>query len=345
MGVTMRQPSTDPDLRTAVLTGDPENELEERAQIIAERCGVSQAEAMQRAHEGALGVKQMHPLCTLFPRMEGAEFDALVADVRANGLLTPIVVLDGQILDGANRYRACIEAGIEPEFVPFHGGDPVSFVLSANFHRRHLSAGQQAAVVAAAQDWAKAARRRGDISNQRAGASVQALHTAHSDTAADRAKVSGASLRTQRYADKVAKAAPELAKAVAHGKVSLPAAVEQVTGKRPGAKPAKPAVKPAAPGSEAEVAKLQARIAELETQAAELKEQLAELASNLEETLADNESMTRVFEADDRVTAALAEAKKSREIVRQLDERIRGLMNERNEAIRSAKYWRRQAGK
>lgn len=32
----------------------------------------------------------------------------------------------------------------------------MSFVLSANLHRRHMTAGQQAAIVASAQDWAKA---------------------------------------------------------------------------------------------------------------------------------------------------------------------------------------------
>ena len=53
----------------------------------------------------------------------------------------------------------------------------------------------------------------------------------HTSTAADRAAESGASLRTQRMADKVAQADPELAKRVAHGEVSLPKAVQQVESK------------------------------------------------------------------------------------------------------------------
>ncbi|WNC88817.1 ParB N-terminal domain-containing protein [Paraburkholderia sp. FT54] len=57
---------------------------------------------------------ELHPLCTLFPRLEGTEFDALKADIKTNGQLQPIVIHDGKILDGGNRYRACIELGISP---------------------------------------------------------------------------------------------------------------------------------------------------------------------------------------------------------------------------------------
>lgn len=167
---------------------------------------------------------ELHPLCTLFPRVVGAEFDALVADIKANGLRQPIVLHDGMVLDGGNRYRACVEAGVSPQFVEFTGGSAVSFVLSANLHRRHLTPGQQAAIVASAQDWAKSQTRGGDRRSDQSA-------TLHLDSAAGRAAEAGASLRTQKMADKVAKADPELAKQVAHGEVSLPKAHAQVSGK------------------------------------------------------------------------------------------------------------------
>lgn len=179
---------------------------------------------------------ELHPLCTLFPRLSGAEFDALRDDIKANGLRQPIVLHEGMILDGGNRYRACIEAGVEPEFTPFEGGNLVSFVLSANLHRRHMTPGQQAAIVASAQDWAMS-QVAGSNQHVTRGPATLPDHKGATlpdrlSTVAERAAQSGASERTQRMADKVAKADPELAKKVAQGAVSLPKAVETIAGKR-----------------------------------------------------------------------------------------------------------------
>lgn len=165
---------------------------------------------------------ELHPLCTLFPRLKGNEFQCLVNDIKTNGLKSPIIIYDGMILDGGNRYRACVEAGVEPIFVSFCGDSIVSFVLSANLYRRHLSPGQQAAIVASAQDWAQAQT----VGKPKSG-NVTGL-----DRVEDRMAQSGASDKTQRMADKVAKADPELAKQVAHGEVSLPEAVKKVSPKK-----------------------------------------------------------------------------------------------------------------
>ena len=192
---------------------------------------------------------ELHPLCTLFPRITGAEFDALVADIKANGLREPIVIHDGMILDGGNRYRACIEAGIEPAVMKFGGGNLVSYVLSANLHRRHLSAMQSAAIVASAHDWANAQTVGGNGANQHKQQSGKCTEL---QTVASRQAQSGASDKTQRMADKIAKADPELAKALGRGEVSPSDAVEKVTGKRPGAKPAHES-KPAQPAPDADM--------------------------------------------------------------------------------------------
>lgn len=247
---------------------------------------------------------ELHPLSSLFPRMSGAEFDALVADIKTNGLRQPIVLHGGMILDGGNRYRACMEAGVEPVFDEFEGDSIVSFVLSANLHRRHMTPGQQAAIVASAQDWAKAQKAGSNQhlakagparlpDHKRAGPAILPDQLA---TVSQRAAESGVSERTQRMADKVAKADPALAKQVAQGEVTLPEAVEKLTGKRPGSKnPYK---------EQSEVERLRSRVAELESELEECRGNMAVMADELAayKREADPDSATKFVQQQGYIT-------------------------------------------
>lgn len=91
-----------------------------------------------------------HPLANLFPLMEGAALEELAEDIKERGQLEPIVIHEGSILDGRNRYLACQMAGVEPKTVDLSAilteHTPEEFVWSVNVERRQLTAGQRAAI-------------------------------------------------------------------------------------------------------------------------------------------------------------------------------------------------------
>ncbi|WP_083246741.1 MT-A70 family methyltransferase [Mesorhizobium sp. SEMIA 3007] len=94
-----------------------------------------------------------HPLAELFPMLSEQEVRELADDIVTYGQRHPIVLLDGQVLDGRNRLAACRFADVEPVFIDYDGEDPLGFVLSLNLHRRHLSESQRAMVAAQIVDW------------------------------------------------------------------------------------------------------------------------------------------------------------------------------------------------
>lgn len=86
---------------------------------------------------------EFHEVANIFPMMSESEFSGLVEDIRKNSQIEPIWVYDQKIIDGRNRYNACLEIGIEPVIKEWNGkGSLVSFVTSLNLHRRHLNYGQ-----------------------------------------------------------------------------------------------------------------------------------------------------------------------------------------------------------
>src|SRR5262249_54446502 len=103
---------------------------------------------------------EFHPLADVFPLMVGEEFAELVADIKANGLRQQIVLHEGKIIDGRNRYRACIEAGVEPAVIVGDDwiNDPAAYVISANIHPRHLTAEQKRDLIIKCADWTKSDR-------------------------------------------------------------------------------------------------------------------------------------------------------------------------------------------
>ena len=161
------------------------------------------------------GAIPFHPLAEIFPLLEPEPFAALVEDIRAKGLHEPIVLHEGKILDGRNRYRACQETGVAPRFETYTGSDPLGYVVSLNLKRRHLDESQRAMVAAAI-----ATLKRGDNQHSPIGETSQA-------DAAARLNVGKRSV--ERAADVREHGAPELVRAVEAGKVKVSVAADIAT--------------------------------------------------------------------------------------------------------------------
>src|SRR5262249_7704314 len=84
------------------------------------------------------------------PPLVHPEFDRLCGDIAVNGLQDEIVLYEGKVLEGRNRYLACLARDVTPRFREYAGecGSPLSFVVTRNLHRRHLTERQRALVAA-----------------------------------------------------------------------------------------------------------------------------------------------------------------------------------------------------
>jgi ParB-like chromosome segregation protein Spo0J len=154
---------------------------------------------------------KFHPVSEIFPSMPQAEFDALVADITANGLREPIHIMGDSVVDGRHRYRACLQAGVEPQFVVVpDGSDLNALVISLNLRRRHLDESQRAMVAAR-------------LANLPLGSNQHAQICAPSQDSA--AEMLNVSRRTVQHARAVLEhGAPELATAVDSGVIAVSSA-------------------------------------------------------------------------------------------------------------------------
>jgi hypothetical protein len=79
-----------------------------------------------------------HPIANLIPPMAADEYEGLKTSIKERGQEVPILLLNGQILDGRHRYQACLDLGIEPITKEIGTADPLGLVFALNLHRRHL---------------------------------------------------------------------------------------------------------------------------------------------------------------------------------------------------------------
>ena len=172
---------------------------------------------------------KFHKYADLFPLIVGEEFRNLVADIQANGLLEPIWLHNGLVIDGRNRYRACRELGIEPKTRNYTGKDPLSFVVSTNLIRRHLDVSQRAMLGARLEPLyaEEAAERQAAVGGKNPGALQVKLPEAIAGQARDKAAaIVGVSGTYISMAKATVAAAPELEEIVLTRQLPLGQAYE-----------------------------------------------------------------------------------------------------------------------
>ncbi len=97
----------------------------------------------------------VHALCARWPDLEGREFDRMVESIKNRGLRRKIRVYGGMVIDGKNRQRACVAAGLSPEYVEWIPPEGCTdkkeiekelaiYIDDENGKRRHLSATERA---------------------------------------------------------------------------------------------------------------------------------------------------------------------------------------------------------
>ena len=89
---------------------------------------------------------KVHRYADMFPLMVGEEYTKLRDDIAIYGQIDPIITYQDEIVDGRNRYNACIELTIEPIFADYKGSEEqlLAYVISKNIIRRHLTSDQLA---------------------------------------------------------------------------------------------------------------------------------------------------------------------------------------------------------
>jgi len=95
---------------------------------------------------------ERHKYSNLFSEFDPpkTEINEMADSIERKGLLSPITLHQGKVLDGWNRIQACTIAGVPPVFEELAPGlDPWEFVKAKNLLRRHLSPSERFSVLAA----------------------------------------------------------------------------------------------------------------------------------------------------------------------------------------------------
>lgn len=264
---------------------------------------------------------KFHPYSEIFPLIEGADFDSLVADIKEHGLREKIWLYDGRVIDGRNRFLACQKAKVKQQYREFKGDDAaaLSFVVSANVQRRHLSESQRASAAAKA-----ATLKQGQQTGKFAGMTQS--------EAADAFHVSERSVRSARKV--IEEGSKDLQRAVDAGEVSVSKAASVVDLPKPkqlAAATARPERTPEPDNEKWEPE---------EDEGAQLEQAEKEYAASIDKVMASDDKLVTAHAEIKRQAAEIASLKLSRNGFQnkcdELIRRIKGLQRENDRLKRQA---------
>ncbi len=168
---------------------------------------------------------EFHEVANLFPLIEGQAFDELVTDIREHGLQQPIWTYQDKIIDGRNRYRACLEANVEPRYQEWDcKGSLISFAVSMNIRRRHLDSSQRAMIAVRSlplYEAESAKRHGGDHKSEEYQDGKNSILISGASVGLA-AKDFGTNEKYVQHAKDIMKHAPELEEHIANGTITLP---------------------------------------------------------------------------------------------------------------------------
>ena len=100
-----------------------------------------------------IGGYKVHPAASFFPLIEGEEFDALVMSIKTVGLMNPIILKNGMLIDGRNRLRAILELQANHSSIIILTKELEAdvksiseYIFDTNIQRRHLTTDQRAMI-------------------------------------------------------------------------------------------------------------------------------------------------------------------------------------------------------
>ena len=263
---------------------------------------------------------QQHQLSAAWPAMSDSDFQALQDSIMNIGVQMPIVIFEGQVIDGWNRYRAATALGMDCPTTPFDESiDPVEFVKAMNDARRHITGSQRAIAIVAIHGWKPVGRPQNN---------VEATSTLTQEAMAVEAGVSKKTIQQAQAAQKAG-----LAEKVKSGEMTVEQASNVAKGKpAKAAKKDKPAPKPAPKAAPQDTPEDDGPSAE-------------ELAAHAAAEAADRELVAKLLDSDEPLAALAEENKQLKAEIAQLKLARDGFMNRCNEAIALVKARDRQIAK